>query len=77
MIQHYFVTAWVPAKGERQFYARAVDKNLYSIGTLLPLGAVAPGATASGQATLYIGIERRSRARTRARSSATPKGLAR
>jgi YidC/Oxa1 family membrane protein insertase len=55
MIQHYFVTAWVPAKGERQFYARAVDKNLYSIGTLLPLGAIAPGASASGQATLYIG----------------------
>jgi YidC/Oxa1 family membrane protein insertase len=55
MIQHYFVTAWVPEKGERQFYGRAVDKNLYSIGTLLPLGTVAPGATASERATLYIG----------------------
>jgi YidC/Oxa1 family membrane protein insertase len=55
MIQHYFVTAWVPEKGDRQFYARAVDKNLYSIGTLLPLGTVAPGAAASGRATLYIG----------------------
>ena len=55
MIQHYFVTAWVPEKGDRQFYARAVDKNLYSIGTLLPLGAVAPGASATERATLYIG----------------------
>ncbi|MGB2816761.1 MAG: membrane protein insertase YidC [Burkholderiaceae bacterium] len=55
MIQHYFVTAWVPQKGERQFYARGVDKNLYSIGTLLPLGTVAPGAAASEQSTLYIG----------------------
>ncbi len=55
MIQHYFATAWVPEKGERQFYARSVDKNLYSIGTLLPLGTVAPGAAATGKATLYIG----------------------
>ena len=55
MIQHYFVTAWVPDKGERQFYVRSVDKNLYSIGTLLPLGSVAPGAAATKQSTLYIG----------------------
>ena len=55
MIQHYFVTAWVPDKGERQFYVRNVDKNLYSIGTLLPLGSVAPGAAATKQSTLYIG----------------------
>jgi YidC/Oxa1 family membrane protein insertase len=55
MIQHYFATAWVPEKGERQFYARSVDKNLYAVGTLLPLGTVAPGAAATGKATLYIG----------------------
>jgi YidC/Oxa1 family membrane protein insertase len=55
MIQHYFATAWVPEKGERQFYARNVDKNLYSIGTLLPLGTVAPGAAVTEKATLYIG----------------------
>jgi YidC/Oxa1 family membrane protein insertase len=55
MIQHYFVTAWVPEKGERQFYVRNVDKNLYSIGTLLPLGTVAPGATAAEKSILYIG----------------------
>jgi YidC/Oxa1 family membrane protein insertase len=55
MIQHYFATAWVPEKGERQFYARNVDKNLYSIGTLLPLGTVAPGAAVTRKSTLYIG----------------------
>jgi len=55
MIQHYFATAWVPEKGERQFYARSVDKNLYSIGTLLPIGTVAPGAAETRKATLYIG----------------------
>ena len=56
MIQHYFVTAWVPSKGDqRQFYTRAVDKNLYSIGTLVPLGTVAPGAAVTEKATLYVG----------------------
>jgi YidC/Oxa1 family membrane protein insertase len=55
VIQHYFVTAWLPAQGERQFYAREVEKNLYSIGTLLPLGTVAPGASVSDKATLYVG----------------------
>jgi YidC/Oxa1 family membrane protein insertase len=55
MIQHYFVTAWVPDKGEREFYVRTVDKNLYAIGTLSPLGTVAPGAAATSKATLYIG----------------------
>jgi YidC/Oxa1 family membrane protein insertase len=55
MIQHYFVTAWVPHQGERQFYARNVDKNLYSIGLLQPLGTVAPGAAATSAATLYVG----------------------
>jgi YidC/Oxa1 family membrane protein insertase len=56
MIQHYFVTAWVPPPGvERQFYARAVDRNLFSIGTLLPMGSVAPGASAASKSTLYVG----------------------
>jgi YidC/Oxa1 family membrane protein insertase len=56
MIQHYFVTAWVPPPGvERQFYARAVDRNLYSIGTLLPMGSIAPGASTTTKSTLYVG----------------------
>jgi YidC/Oxa1 family membrane protein insertase len=55
MIQHYFVTAWLPGAGERQFYARAVDKNLYSIGMLRPLGTVAPGTAVTEKSTLYIG----------------------
>ena len=55
MIQHYFVTAWVPAQGERQFYARAVDRNLYAIGALQPLGQIAPREAVTSQATLYVG----------------------
>jgi YidC/Oxa1 family membrane protein insertase len=56
MIQHYFVSAWVPPAGKpRENYSRAVDKNLYAIGSISPLGAIAPGASASFLSTLYVG----------------------
>src|SRR5918993_820218 len=56
MIQHYFVSAWVPPMGAlREYYARTVDKNLYSIGTIVAMPALAPSATATSQATLYAG----------------------
>jgi YidC/Oxa1 family membrane protein insertase len=56
MIQHYFATAWVPKQGEpREFYARTVDKNLYSIGMLQPLASIAPQGTVTSTAQLYVG----------------------
>jgi YidC/Oxa1 family membrane protein insertase len=56
MIQHYFVSAWVPPQGvKREIYTRQVDKNLYAVGSILPLPALAPGGTVSMQATLYAG----------------------
>jgi YidC/Oxa1 family membrane protein insertase len=56
MIQHYFVTAWVPKDGTaREYYARTVDKNLYSIGLLQPLGTLAPQASTTTTAQLYVG----------------------
>ena len=56
MIQHYFVTAWVPKEGEqREFYARTVDKNLYSIGMLQPLTGIAPQSSVTSTAQLYVG----------------------
>ncbi len=56
MIQHYFLSAWVPEKGvERQLYTRSIDGRLYATGALLPLGTVAPGASATREATLYVG----------------------
>ena len=56
MIQHYFVSAWVPPAGaQREIYSRQVDKNLYAIGSILPLASIAPGASESSQATLYVG----------------------
>jgi YidC/Oxa1 family membrane protein insertase len=56
MIQHYFVAAWVPPQGvQREIYTRRVDANLYAVGSILPLPALAPGAAASIQATLFVG----------------------
>jgi YidC/Oxa1 family membrane protein insertase len=56
MIQHYFVTAFVPQEGtQREYYARMVDKNLYSIGMLQPLLALAPQASTTTTTQLYVG----------------------
>ena len=65
MVQHYFVSAWVPAAGAvREFYDSVrnnpfpenpkLDK-LYSVGLLLKVGTLAPGAQASLVDTLYVG----------------------
>jgi len=56
MIQHYFVSAWVPPGGApRENYSRAVDSNLYAVGAITPLASIAPGSTGALQATLYVG----------------------
>ncbi len=56
LIQHYFVSAIVPQdKASREIFTKKVDTNLYAIGTILPLGTIAPGATASMTADLYSG----------------------
>ena len=56
MIQHYFVSAWVPEQGRFREVRTALDgPNLYSVSTVMPLEAVAPGATASSKATLWVG----------------------
>jgi YidC/Oxa1 family membrane protein insertase len=55
IVQHYFVSAWLP-KGnvEREFYAEKVD-NLYRTGVKVPAGNIAPGATATLTVPAYIG----------------------
>ncbi len=58
MIEHYFVNAWLPPteqKSEREFYVRKLDNGLYSAGLIVPMGAVAPGATGSTTVRLYSG----------------------
>jgi YidC/Oxa1 family membrane protein insertase len=56
MVQHYFASAWLlPAQQTREFFVRKVDNNLYAVGMLVPLGAIAPGASKTQDATLFIG----------------------
>ncbi|MBQ0961920.1 membrane protein insertase YidC [Ideonella sp. 4Y11] len=56
MIQHYFTSAWlVNTAGAREFVTKKDKDNLYSVAMVQPLGSVAPGATATHQAQLYVG----------------------
>lgn len=56
MAQHYFASAWLLADGvERAPFARKVAANLYSVGLLTPLGAIAPGASRTLDARLFAG----------------------
>ena len=56
MIQHYFVSAWLPKAGvEREYFTAKVGDNLYTSGVVVPVGQVAPGASASVEVPAYIG----------------------
>jgi YidC/Oxa1 family membrane protein insertase len=56
MVQHYFVSAFLPpANTPREIYTRKIDNNLYAVGSILPVGTVAPGASASIESRLYSG----------------------
>ena len=55
-VQHYFVSAWLPGgNGEREFFTNKVGDNLYTAGVIVPVGTVAPGASATVSMPLYIG----------------------
>ncbi|MDP1527060.1 MAG: membrane protein insertase YidC [Rhodocyclaceae bacterium] len=36
LVQHYFVSAWLPANGDREFFTRKLDGGLYSVGVVVP-----------------------------------------
>ncbi|MFC3107651.1 membrane protein insertase YidC [Undibacterium arcticum] len=56
LVQHYFVSAFIPRdKTAREIFTKKVANNLYAIGTVEPLGTIAPGATVSKDAALYSG----------------------
>ncbi len=55
MLQHYFVSAWLPSDGARDYYTDKLDQNLFRVGLREPLGTVAPGATLTNEARLYVG----------------------
>jgi len=56
LVQHYFVSAWIPKSGVAQeFYSKQLSDDIYAIGTKGSLGSIAPGATAVGTAEFYAG----------------------
>ena len=60
MVQHYFASAWLVDKPggtpqPREYYTGKVDTNTYSVGMFLPVGTLAPGASKTLDARLFIG----------------------
>jgi len=64
MVQHYFVSAWVPqANTQREFYVRKAEGsgNVYQAGIIVPVAQVAPGAKASTSMAFYAGPQEQER----------------
>ena len=56
MIQHYFLGAIVPQRGQQQhFYGKGLPNGRVVIGAYTPAQTVAPGASATFEGTLFVG----------------------
>ena len=56
MVQHYFASAWLlDDTHQRDLFARKLDNNLYAVGMVAPLPAIAPGTQLSQSARLFVG----------------------
>jgi YidC/Oxa1 family membrane protein insertase len=56
MLQHYFVSAWLPVtKGPREFYTKKLDGDVFSAGVILPVASIESGQTGHISATFYAG----------------------
>jgi YidC/Oxa1 family membrane protein insertase len=56
MVQHYFVTAWVPPQGKNRSYEMTeLQKNLFAIRSIEPVGTIAPGSLLNIPAKLWVG----------------------
>jgi YidC/Oxa1 family membrane protein insertase len=62
MMQHYFVSAWLPPeKAPREFYARKLPDGLYAAGVILATPPAAPGGSAGVGVKLFSGPQEQSR----------------
>ncbi|RZQ55846.1 membrane protein insertase YidC [Pseudidiomarina tainanensis] len=56
MLEHYFVSAWIPrGEGTKQLFSRIVGGDQAIMGVLYPTATVAPGAEAQIRSTLFVG----------------------
>lgn len=61
-VQHYFVSAWMPGKGTpREYAAEKRPDGLYAGRALVPLGVIAPGASAEVAVPLFAGPQEQRR----------------
>lgn len=62
MVQHYFVSAWVPKdKTPREFYMRKVDgANVFQAGVIVPIAQIARGSKSDITVTLFAGPQEQS-----------------
>jgi YidC/Oxa1 family membrane protein insertase len=62
MMQHYFVSAWLPPeKAPREYYARKLGDAQYAAGVILAAPQAAPGASASVSTQLFAGPQEQQR----------------
>ena len=62
LIQHYFLTAWLPAAGSaRESYADALPDGIYRVGVKTPASEIAPGQSAVSSMRLYAGPQEQDR----------------
>jgi len=56
MVEHYFVTAWLPEQQTpREYFAKRIAHNLYTAGVIVPAGSIGPGEAANVVLPLYAG----------------------
>lgn len=56
ILQHYFVSAWLPKEQtDREYYTHKLDNGLYAVGVVLPSLVIDPGQKASESSRLYAG----------------------
>lgn len=56
MLQHYFVSAWLPAAHvQREYYTKSLGNKQFAVGTILPIATIAPGQKGGISTPLYVG----------------------
>ncbi len=56
MLEHYFLTAWLPAPNmPREYFAKRLAPNQYTAGVIAPVGAIESGQTKSIAIPFYAG----------------------
>ncbi len=56
MVQHYFVSAFVPPQQTaRENFSKQIATDLYAVGTVLPLGTIAPDTSLTMDTPLFSG----------------------